>query len=364
VVLLSDSGQGREVVRAVVELDDTSPPSSSSASNNSSSPSPASVKSASEVPATALAPPQPTPIPKQPFLTMPHPSSSTSEDFLDLAVNSGSSSIKFQVYNSQRKTVLKGSANVSDDSASYKFTYSPSSAFSSSSPELSEEGDGKVNAKSYEEIFRQILGDITSEKVLGEKGVDKIRLVAHRIVHGGTADGPILIKHGDKEEKEVLEKMDEVSSFAPLHVRPPCFAFPLSTNAVLTHSRHAEPPRHAHRERVPSHPPLCRLRSLLRYPLPPHNPPISPRLRHQRARPPDARSPRSLRISWAQLREHPEADGGGVGQGGEGGELGCRASWQRRKLLLDPRWREQADDNGRDAARGYVVSFTSTSPRD
>jgi acetate kinase len=189
-------------------------------------------------------------------------SSSSPDDFLDLAVNSGSSSIKFQLFNSSRKTVLKGSANVSDDSASYKFSHAPSSAFSSSSPELSKSGEGQVDAKSYEEIFRQILGDITSEEVLGEKGVEKIRLVAHRIVHGGTADGPILIKHGDKEEKEVLDKMEEVSAFAPLHVRlffSSLLSFTPCTDITVP-SSHTESSRHAHRQRVPPHPPLRHLR--------------------------------------------------------------------------------------------------------
>lgn len=42
-------------------------------------------------------------------------------------------------------------------------------------------------------------------------------MVAHRIVHGGAQAAPLIIKHGDKDEK--LEKMDSISDFAPLHVR-------------------------------------------------------------------------------------------------------------------------------------------------
>ncbi|BGP16789.1 hypothetical protein JCM10213_002183 [Rhodosporidiobolus nylandii] len=146
--------------------------------------------------------------------------SPTSSERLSLAVNCGSSSIKFQLFNAQRKVILKGSAaNVQGDQpASYEFSYAPSSAFSSDAPELSESQEKKLDASaSYEDIFRQILQDVTSEKVLGKGGRDKIYLVAHRIVHGGTADTPVLIKHGEKEEKEVLEKMEEVSAFAPLH---------------------------------------------------------------------------------------------------------------------------------------------------
>ncbi|GAA5893283.1 hypothetical protein JCM6882_007994 [Rhodosporidiobolus microsporus] len=143
-------------------------------------------------------------------------------DLLDLAVNCGSSSIKFQLFNSSRAVVLKGSAsNVQGDSpASYSFKHASPNALSSAQgePKLEEEVEKELDkAASYEEIFEEILKDVTSEKVLGDKGKERIRLVAHRIVHGGTADEPILIKHGDKEEQEVLDKMDEVSSFAPLH---------------------------------------------------------------------------------------------------------------------------------------------------
>ncbi|GAA5851639.1 hypothetical protein JCM8547_001160 [Rhodosporidiobolus lusitaniae] len=142
---------------------------------------------------------------------------------LDLAVNCGSSSIKFQLFDDKRQVVLKGSASdvQGDSPASFSFKHAPPSSFSSSSssaPDLSETHERKLDSPgSYEEIFREILKDVTSEKVLGEGGADKIRLIAHRIVHGGTADGPVVIRHGDKEEKEVLDKMEEVSAFAPLH---------------------------------------------------------------------------------------------------------------------------------------------------
>ncbi|GAA6032455.1 hypothetical protein JCM8097_008186 [Rhodosporidiobolus ruineniae] len=143
------------------------------------------------------------------------------DDQLDLCVNCGSSSIKFEVFNCQRQVVLKGSAaNVQGDSpASYSFKHADlTSSSASSSADLSNDFSKELDkAASYEDIFREILKDVTSEKVLGSKKGDRIRLVAHRIVHGGTTDGPILIHHGDKEEKEVLDKMEEVSAFAPLH---------------------------------------------------------------------------------------------------------------------------------------------------
>ncbi|GAA5991909.1 hypothetical protein JCM11641_003018 [Rhodosporidiobolus odoratus] len=152
-------------------------------------------------------------------------SSSANDGDLSLAVNCGSSSIKIQLFDSKRRVLLKGSAdNVQGDQpASYSFKYSPPSASSSSSsaadsPTLSEAHERKLeDSASYEAIFREILKDLVDEEVLGKDGKDRIRIVAHRIVHGGTADTPVLIRHGKKEEKEVLDKMEEVSAFAPLH---------------------------------------------------------------------------------------------------------------------------------------------------
>ncbi|GAA5931580.1 hypothetical protein JCM3775_006893 [Rhodotorula graminis] len=144
---------------------------------------------------------------------------------LDLAVNCGSSSIKFALYHKESRHVLvTGSAsNVQGDQpATYKFKHAPASSSSSSdgteAPELSESQERELEGKtSYQDIFTEILKDVTRDEVLGPEREKRIRLVAHRIVHGGTADGPIVIRHGDKEEQNVLDQMEEVSSFAPLH---------------------------------------------------------------------------------------------------------------------------------------------------
>ncbi|GAA6061258.1 hypothetical protein JCM10212_000699 [Sporobolomyces blumeae] len=150
------------------------------------------------------------------------------EPDIHLAVNCGSSSIKFTLFNSHRQVILTGQAkDVQGDSpASFAYSWSPDAASSSrststasaSTPELSEKEERQLDAKTtYEDVFDEILNDVTSDRVLGQGGKDRIKLIAHRIVHGGTADAPIVIRHGDKDEKEVLDKMEEVSSFAPLH---------------------------------------------------------------------------------------------------------------------------------------------------
>ena len=145
---------------------------------------------------------------------------------VQLAVNCGSSSIKFTLFTSDRKVILTGQAKdvQGDTPASYSYKFAPSFASSSSSQsfDISESRDKELDAKtSYEDVFEEILQDVTSSEVLGDDGKERIKLIAHRIVHGGAADGPIVIKHGDKEEKEVLDRMEQVSSFAPLHVRLP-----------------------------------------------------------------------------------------------------------------------------------------------
>lgn len=135
---------------------------------------------------------------------------------LSLAVNCGSSSIKFQLYAEDSfDVILSGAAsNISTSEASFKYTLASSG--DTTSHDLDE-------SKPYPQVFEDILNEITSDKVLGQDGVERIGIVAHRIVHGGAETEPILIMHGDKKEQETLDRMDEVSAFAPLHnqLRPP-----------------------------------------------------------------------------------------------------------------------------------------------
>lgn len=136
---------------------------------------------------------------------------------LCLAVNCGSSSIKFKVYEaSTKRVIVAGSAsNVQGDSpAKYKFKYSKQGQNA-----LDEQQSRELDkSTSYQDVFQDILDDVTSPNVLGDGGKQRITVVAHRIVHGGTAKEPVVIKHGDKEEQHTLDQMDRVSAFAPLHV--------------------------------------------------------------------------------------------------------------------------------------------------
>ena len=153
-------------------------------------------------------------------------------DKLSLAVNCGSSSIKFQLYAPHSfEVIVSGAAsNISTSQASIKYTLTYGSSTTSHS--LSE-------STPYQQVFDDILQEITSDKVLGPHGVERIGIVVHRIVHGGAETEPIVLHYGDKEEQETLDRMDEVSAFAPLHNQ--CvFLFPLADPADASYQ-----PRHA-----------------------------------------------------------------------------------------------------------------------
>lgn len=137
-----------------------------------------------------------------------------------LAVNCGSSSIKFKLYQAKsHRVVLAGSASNVQGSSPAKFTFKHVPKQEQDSTELSEKVKRELDSStSYQDVFEEILRDVTSDKVLGEGGKDRIQVIAHRIVHGGTARDPVVIKHGDESEQETLKRMDEVSDFAPLHV--------------------------------------------------------------------------------------------------------------------------------------------------
>lgn len=99
-----------------------------------------------------------------------------------LAVNCGSSSIKFQLYSisSDKFTVTAAGAasNLgSDNGPELKLSHSKGGQegeLSETSKETLEKG------LSHEDVFSQILKKITSEEVLGAGGSEQIKVVAHR----------------------------------------------------------------------------------------------------------------------------------------------------------------------------------------
>ncbi len=118
-----------------------------------------------------------------------------------LVLNSGSSSIKFQLFNMQNEEVLaKGSVTrIGGADALLKYK--------------SEQGNVKkeIDISTHSEGLQVI-----KEFLIGENGViedvDEIDAIGHRVVHGGEQYGePVII------DDKVEEKIEQLSELAPLH---------------------------------------------------------------------------------------------------------------------------------------------------
>ncbi|QRV77612.1 acetate kinase [Ceratobasidium sp. AG-Ba] len=140
-----------------------------------------------------------------------------------LAVNCGSSSIKFKLYSlSNLDALISGSASsvgVKGANPSIKYTVH----------EPGQDEDEKVSEEEqegmpYEDVFERVIALIedSSSKHFVSKDDSKpksrvrdlVKVVAHRVVHGGTESEPMVIWPGHEEG---LQKMDALSIFAPLH---------------------------------------------------------------------------------------------------------------------------------------------------
>ena len=123
-----------------------------------------------------------------------------------LVINSGSSSIKYQLFNMETKEVLaKGLVDKIGLNGSYI---------------KNERNDGdKVKLEGdifdHQNGIEYVLGVLISEKHGSLKHLDDIDAVGHRVVHGGEAfNGSVMIT------EEMIEKMEELIELAPLHNPP------------------------------------------------------------------------------------------------------------------------------------------------
>ena len=123
-----------------------------------------------------------------------------------LVINSGSSSIKYQLFNMETKEVLaKGLVDKIGLNGSYI---------------KNERNDGdKVKLEGdifdHQNGIEYVLGVLISEKHGSLKHLDDIDAVGHRVVHGGEAfNGSVMITD------EMIEKMEELIDLAPLHNPP------------------------------------------------------------------------------------------------------------------------------------------------
>ncbi|KAG8683001.1 hypothetical protein FRC08_014588 [Ceratobasidium sp. 394] len=140
-----------------------------------------------------------------------------------LAVNCGSSSIKFKLYSlSDLDTLISGSAsNVEVKGAKPSIKYTVHEPGQDDDEKVSEEEKEGVP---YEDVFERVIALIegSSSKHFASKDGSKtkprardlVKVVAHRVVHGGTESEPMAIWPGHEDG---LQKMDALSAFAPLH---------------------------------------------------------------------------------------------------------------------------------------------------
>jgi len=123
-----------------------------------------------------------------------------------LVINSGSSSIKYQLFSMETKEVLaKGLVDKIGLNGSYI---------------KNERQDGDIvklegNIYDHQGGIEYVLGVLISEKHGSLKSLDDIDAVGHRVVHGGeTFNGSVMITD------EMIAKMEELIELAPLHNPP------------------------------------------------------------------------------------------------------------------------------------------------
>ncbi|CAE6451142.1 unnamed protein product [Rhizoctonia solani] len=140
-----------------------------------------------------------------------------------LAVNCGSSSIKFKLYSlSDLDVLISGTAsNVEVKGANPSIKYTVYEQGKDDDEKVSEE---EKKGMPYEDVFERVIALVEGSsskhfaQATGSKSKPRVRdlvkVVAHRVVHGGTAAEPMAIWPG---REEGLEQMDALSAFAPLH---------------------------------------------------------------------------------------------------------------------------------------------------
>lgn len=134
-----------------------------------------------------------------------------------LAVNAGSSSIKYSVYEmtSSDSIQLIAAASISGLTAPpSKFTYTLYDSTSGNETEKSNATE--VDASNHQDAFTYFIDFLSNGK--GRKSekqvldLKRISVVCHRIVHGGPEPKPLIITESE------LDHLDELSDLAPLYV--------------------------------------------------------------------------------------------------------------------------------------------------
>jgi acetate kinase len=146
-------------------------------------------------------------------LLLPHTVIMTAQQDLILAVNAGSSSLKLAIFNLS-KGQPDACTQLYQASFSNLFTEKPSFTFSSTSVDSSaptthsDITDGGNDHKAAFDHFLRHLKTIDFDE-------QRIKVVGHRVVHGGSMDSPTIIA------ADTMHRLEELSDLAPLYVLLP-----------------------------------------------------------------------------------------------------------------------------------------------
>ena len=119
-----------------------------------------------------------------------------------LVINCGSSSLKYQVIDSETEQVrAKGLCErIGIDG---RLVYQPAGG---------EKETTDIPMPTHTEAVRAVIGALTNEKTGVLKSLDEIDAVGHRLVHGGEAfSGSVIIND------EVIKALEQCNELAPLH---------------------------------------------------------------------------------------------------------------------------------------------------
>ncbi|MEM4260357.1 MAG: acetate kinase [Candidatus Woesearchaeota archaeon] len=173
-----------------------------------------------------------------------------------LVLNSGSSSLKFQVINtSSEHLLIKGIVDgIGLPTCKFDYEYENKNVYKNmggyeKDTNCYEKNSNQVTCPDHNEAVSIVLKTI-SETV----GLDKIQAIGHRVVHGGE-----FYKEATLIDDDVIKKIDELKDLAPLH-NPPNLAGILACKkllptlkqvAVFDTAFHESMPEHAYLYAIP-----------------------------------------------------------------------------------------------------------------
>lgn len=117
-----------------------------------------------------------------------------------LAINAGSSSLKFQLFQMPEENVLA--------SGQVERVGLPDSVFTVETESDKQEEISDI--PNHEDAVKKLLGKLTETAII--HSLEEIDAVGHRVVHGGES-----FSESVKIDEQVIKTIEEISSFAPLH---------------------------------------------------------------------------------------------------------------------------------------------------